>query len=375
MSEKRDYYEVLEVSRSASAADIKRAYRRKALKLHPDNFQGDKAEAERLFKECAEAYEVLSDPAKRQAYDRFGHAGLRGAGVHDFSSMGFGDIFSMFQDIFGGMGFGGGRGARAAAGMDLETEVEVSLEEVATGVDETLEFQRMDYCDDCSGSGAVAGSEKQACPVCGGHGQVQQQMQGFFGVSIRVRECPKCRGEGRIVKNPCKACGGTGRRRKKRILTVHVPPGIHDGQMVRVRGEGEPGAHGSSRGDLHVYVRVREHPLLARHGSDLLCEAPISFAQAALGAEIEVPTLAGMDTIEIPAGTQNGQVLTLRGRGLPDVRSGRKGDQHVRVFVEVPRKLTKQQRELLRQYARTEEKDVSPERKSFFERARAYFKK
>jgi molecular chaperone DnaJ len=372
MAEKRDYYEVLGVPREAGADHIKRAYRRGALKYHPDNYKGEKAEAEARFKELAEAYEVLSDPQKRQRYDRFGHEGLRGAGVHDFSSMGFGDIFSMFEDIFSGMGFAG-RARSANRGYDLETQVELTLEQVLTGIDETLEFERMDFCDTCSGSGARPGSSPQRCATCGGYGQVQQQVPGFFGVSVRVIACPKCKGKGAIVTDPCADCRGTGRRRKQRVLTVHIPPGVRDGQVVRVRGEGEPAPAGSNRGDLHCYVRVRAHPFLVRRGDDLYCQVPIGFAQAALGGRADVPTLAGREEIDVPAGTQNGDVVTLKRRGLPSARTGRPGDQHVQLFIEVPRKLTKKQRQLLEEYARIEESHVTEQRKNFFEKLKDYF--
>ncbi|HUT01327.1 MAG TPA: molecular chaperone DnaJ [Phycisphaerae bacterium] len=374
MSEKRDYYEVLGVERQASAEEIKRAYRKGALKYHPDNYKGDKAEAEVHFKELAEAYEVLSDPEKRQVYDRHGHAGLRGRGVHDFSNMGFGDIFSMFEDIFGGMGgFGASMRDRSGRGYDLETQVELTLEQVATGMDETLEFERMDYCETCSGTGAKAGSRPERCGTCGGYGKVQQQVPGFLGVSIRVTACPRCKGKGTIVSDPCGDCGGSGRRRKKRVLTMHVPPGIRDGQVIRVRGEGEPGQAGGARGDLHCYVRVKPHPLLSRRGDDLACQVPITFAQAALGGQIEIPTLAGAEPVEVPAGIQTGEVITLKRRGLPNPRTRRPGDQYVQVFVEVPRKLTKRQRELLEEYAKTENKHVSEERRSFVDKLKDYF--
>jgi len=373
MAQKRDYYEVLEVSREAGGDEVKRAYRRKALKYHPDSYKGDKAEAETRFKELAEAYEVLSDPAKRQRYDRFGHEGLRGSGMHDFSSMGFGDIFSMFEDIFGGMGGFGGRGGRADRGMDLETEIDLTLEKVATGTEETLEFERMDFCETCSGSGAAPGSERQNCRTCGGHGQVQQQVQSILGLGVRIGACPKCKGQGTIVTDPCVECGGSGRRRKRRILQVPIPAGVSDGQMVRVPGEGEPGRVGTERGDLHVYVRVRSHPLLVRRGDDLICQVPITFSQAALGGEVEVPTLDGMSPIQIPAGAQNGEVIRIRGGGLPSLRTHHKGNQLVQVFVEVPRKLTKKQRELLTALAETEDANVTPERKSFLDKVKEYF--
>ncbi len=372
MPDKRDYYEVLGVGRDAGGDDVKRAYRRGALKYHPDNYKGDKSEAEKRFKELAEAYEVLSDPVKRQRYDRYGHAGLRGSGLHDFSSMGFGDIFSMFEDIFAGMGFGG-RQRAANRGMDLETEAELTLEQVATGVDQTLEFERMDLCEACGGSGAKKGTSPKRCESCGGYGQVQQRVQSFFGASVRVIHCPKCGGKGAIITDPCGKCRGTGRARKKRILTVHIPPGIHDGQVVRVRGEGEPSSEGTSRGDLHCYIRVRQHPLIARRGDDLICQVPIAFTTAALGGKIEVPTLAGPEEVEVPPGTQNGDVITMKRRGLPSPRTRRQGDQLVQVFIEVPRKLTKQHRKLLETYAETEKSNVSRERKSFTSSLKDYF--
>jgi len=373
MPQKRDYYEVLGVQRNAGVEDIKRAYRKGALKYHPDNFKGDKAEAETKFKELAEAYEVLSDPEKRRIYDRHGHAGLRGRGVHDFSSMGFGDIFSMFEDIFSGMGFGGAARPRRDRGYDLETQVELTLEQVATGVDETLEFERMDYCDTCSGTGARAGTSPVRCETCGGYGKVQQQVPGFFGVSIRVSACPRCRGKGTIVTDPCPECDGSGRRRKKRVLAVHIPPGIRDGQVVRVRGEGEPGQGAVSRGDLHCYVRIQPHPLLVRRGDDLYCEVPVAFTQAALGGRVEVPTLAGPEEIDIPAGIQTGDIITLKRQGLPSPRNNRRGNEYVQVFVEVPRRLTRKQRELLEEYAKTEEANVSDRRKTFFDKLKDCF--
>ncbi len=367
--QKRDYYEVLGVPREAGVADIKRAYRRSALKYHPDNYKGDdKSEGEAKFKELAEAYEVLSDPQKRQLYDQYGHQGLRGAGVHDFSGMGFGDIFSMFGDIFGG-GFGGARGG-PRRGYDLETEVELTLEEVATGADRTLEFERMDFCETCSGSGAKPGTTPEKCKTCGGHGQVETSGGGFFRM---VRTCPTCRGAGTIVTDPCSDCRGSGRTKKKRVLSVHIPLGIHDGQVVRMRNEGEPGEKGSVRGDLRCYVSVKPHPFLTRHGNDLLCQVPITFTQAALGATVEAPTLAGREEVVVPPGTQHGEAITLKRRGLPDPRSGRKGNQVVQFLIEVPRKLTKKQTQLLRELADIEDINVLPVKKGFFEKLKEYF--
>ncbi len=376
MAQKRDYYEVLGVSKTAGGDDIKRAYRRLAIKFHPDNAKGDKAEAETMFKELAEAYEVLSDPSKRQQYDQFGHEGLRGVGMHDFSNMGSGDIFSMFEEIFRGSGFGGGRrgGSRAAdRGYDLETTVVLTLEEVAAGVDKSLEFERNDFCDECSGSGAKPGTSPTPCRTCGGQGQVQQQVQGFFGASVRIVGCPQCQGRGTHIDTPCHHCKGTGRRRKKRLLNIHIPAGVHDGQAVRLKSEGEPGRTGSTRGDLHCYVRIKEHPLLARNGNDLVCQAPIAFSQAALGGKVLVPTLDGPEEIDIPSGTQHGDVFTLKRRGLPDLRHRRQGDQLVQVMIEVPRRLSKKQKDLLHQYAETEDADVQPAKRSFLETLSGYF--
>jgi len=370
--DKRDYYEVLGVEKAAGADDIKRAYRRGALKYHPDNYKGDKAEAEARFKELAEAYEVLSDGVKRQRYDRFGHEGLRGTGIHDFSGMGFADILSMFglEDFFGGRFGRAGGGDR---GFDLETEVELTLENVAKGADQTLEFERMDLCDACSGSGAKPGTTAAKCATCGGYGQVQQQVEGFFGLSVRIITCPKCRGRGSVVSDPCPDCRGSGRHKKKRTLVVHVPPGVHENQVIVARGEGEPSKNGASRGDLHCRIRVRPHPLLERRGDDLICQVPISFSQAALGGKILVPTLDGQKEVQIPPGTQNGDVITMKKGGLPSHRTGRPGDQHVIVLIEVPKKLSARQRELLAAYAQTEEVEVTPHRKSFFDKLKDYF--
>ena len=366
MSEKRDYYEVLDVARNAGADEIRRAYRKLALKYHPDSFQGDKSEAEARFKGLAEAYEVLSDPEKRQRYDRYGHQGLRGAPMHDFSEMGFGDIFEMFGEIFGvDMGSRGG----PSRGYDLEKEIPLTLEEVATGVNRDLEFERMDFCGTCSGSGSRPGSSPAKCSTCRGYGQVQTG-GGFFRM---VRPCPACRGAGQVITDPCDTCCGTGRQKKARILPVRVPAGVHDGQTVRITGEGEPGQAGGPRGDLRCYIRVKEHPFFLRDGNDLVCRVPISFAQAALGATIEVPTLDGKQEIEIKPGTQYGDIVTLRRCALPDLRSGRKGNQIIQFLLEVPTKLTKRQEEILRELAESEDVSVLPHKKSFIDKFKDYF--
>lgn len=371
MSEKRDYYEVLGVSREAGADAVKKAYRAAALKYHPDRNR-DNPDAETKFKEAAEAYEVLSDAEKRQRYDRFGHHGLDGVGIHDFGGMGVEDIFSMFDDIFGGGIFGGRRRGRRR-GVDLEMRIELTLEQVANGVDQAIEFDRQDFCESCSGSGSEPGSKRKTCSTCGGYGQVEQA-SGFGALFGRViTSCPACRGAGSIVMSPCKRCGGSGRQRKHRVLTVKIPAGIGDGQGVRVAGEGEPGENGAPRGDLHVYVRVAKHPFFERHGQDLICQVPIMYPQAALGAKIEVPTLNGRADLTIPPGTQYGQMFHLKGKGLPSLRSGHRGDEVVQVWIEVPTKLAKGHEELLRELARDEDQSVMPKSRGFFDKLSEFF--
>lgn len=369
MASKRDYYEVLNLERGASESEIKRAYRKAAMKFHPDR-NPDDPEAEAKFKEAAEAFEVLSDPEKRQRYDRFGHEGLRGAGMHDFSGMGASDIFSMFEDLFGDMGFGGrrGGGARANRGYDLETEIEIELAEAAEGVTREVEFSRRDRCETCEGSGAKPGSLVEACSTCAGQGRVAVR-QGFFQM---VRTCPDCQGSGQIVREKCTDCGGTGRRPLHRKIEVNVPAGIREGQVIRVPGEGEPGDHGGPRGDLHVLVRVAEHDLFQRDGDNLVLPMPISFSQAALGDAVEVPTLGESTELTIPRGTQHGTTFRIRGEGMPNLRSGRRGDLIVQVLIEIPKKLTKRQEELLREFTETEDHQVMPHSKGFFEKLRAY---
>lgn len=376
---KRDYYEVLGVDKKASADDIKRAYRRLAIKYHPDKNPGDK-EAEAKFKECAEAYEVLSDTEKRSRYDQYGHDGLRGVGVHDYSHMNvndigdiFGDIFGdMFGDIFGGRRSSRSGGARTASrGYDLETAVELTLEDVAKGTEKTIEFTRQDTCQECGGSGVAKGKAPTRCSTCGGGGQVQRAgLGGFFQM---VSTCPQCQGTGQIITDPCRKCRGKGTVPKKRTLSVKIPAGVHEGQGIRVNGEGEPGRNGGPRGDLYCYVRIKAHPFLMRDGSNLVVSVPMSFTQLALGTSIDVPTLEGTRQLRIPPGTQHGSVLRIRGQGLPDLRYGHKGDLLVQVTVEIPKRLTAEQENLLRDYAKTEEVDVGSESKSFFNRIKQHF--
>jgi molecular chaperone DnaJ len=372
---KQDYYQVLGVEKNASPEEIKRAYRRMAIKYHPDKNPGNK-EAEAKFKECAEAYEVLSDPDKRKQYDQYGHEGLRGTGMHDFSRMNVEDIFSMFgfEDFFGSV-FGGGGGRRGggrrggpARGYDLETGVELTLNEVAHGTEKTIEFTRQDRCPECKGTGAAPGTQPVRCPLCGGSGQVAKG-GGFFQM---VSTCPQCRGTGQVVKNPCPTCRGSGRVPKKRTVTIMIPAGVHEGQGIRVGGEGEPGRDGGPNGDLYVYVRIKPHEFLERDGNDLIAVVPISMTQAALGATIEVPSLDGTRQLKIPPGTQYGSVFRIRGQGLPDVRTGRSGDELVQVTIETPTNLNARQEELLRELAQTENKNVSPKSQSFFERLKRH---
>ena len=370
---KRDYYEILGVVRTADGEEIKRAYRRLAMKYHPDRNPGD-AEAEVKFKECAEAYEILSDDIKRRRYDQFGHQGVQGG--HDFSHMDVTDIFSMFDHIFGGAfggraGAGGGR-SRAARGYDLETQVELSLAEVASGAEKTIEFERQDHCETCRGSGAKPGSSPVVCVQCGGNGRVAQQ--GFGGMFRMVTTCPNCRGRGSVVREHCVACSGSGRQMRKQTVTVKIPAGVHEGQAVRITGQGEPGDAGAPPGDLHCYITVKPHPIFSRHNNDLVCQFPISFTQAALGATIEVPTLKGAENLDIPAGTQHGEVFKMRGKGLPDVRSHRAGDELVQVLIEVPKRLSEKQRTLLREYAMTEDGATMPQRRSFLDKLKDVFK-
>jgi len=371
---KRDYYEVLGVEKNASQDDIKRAYRRLAMKYHPDK-NPDNREAEAKFKECAEAYEVLSEPEKKKRYDQFGHDGLRGYGVRDYQHMNWQDIGSVFEDIFGFgdiFGMGGQRRSRRsgpARGYDLETSVELTLNDISKGCEKTIEFTRQDICAECTGSGCAKGKSPGKCPSCAGSGQISRG-GGFFQM---VSTCPQCKGSGQVITDPCGKCRGTGRVPKKRIITVKVPGGVHEGQGIRVGGEGEPGRNGGPRGDLYCYVRIKPHEFLERDGNNLIAVVPISFTQATLGATIDVPSLNGTQKLKIPAGTQYGNVFRIKNQGLPDVRTGRVGDQLVQVTIETPRKLNSKQQELLREFAKTENKSVSPQSTNFFERLKKKF--
>lgn len=367
MATKRDYYDVLGVSKSASLEEIKGAYRKLALKYHPDRNPED-ADAETRFKEAAEAYEVLGDANKRTRYDRYGHAGLEGTGFHEFTNIN--DVFEAFGDLFGfGSFFGGGRRSRGPArGEDLEADITLSLEEAARGADKKVKVRRKTICQECSGSGCRPGTSPAPCGMCGGRGQVIRA-QGPFRIATT---CPSCRGKGTMISDPCRACGGQGRSVEATEVEVKVPPGVDTGMHLRVRGQGEPGEPGGPSGDLYVLVNISKHPLFEREGMDLHCRVPISYTQAVLGAEIEVPTLAGRENITIPKGTPPGDVIRLRGKGMPDPRGGGRGDLNLHITIDVPRKLNKRQEELLRELAEIEHQNVSAERKSFFERLREY---
>ncbi len=374
---KRDYYEVLSVGKTASADDIKRSYRRMAMKYHPDK-NPDNKEAEAKFKECAEAYEVLSDPEKRRRYDQFGHEGLRGIGMRDYSHMKWQDIGSIFEDIFGTddlfrdiFGARGSRAGRAgpSRGYDLETYVELTLDDIAKGTEKTIEFTRQDICSECNGSGCAKGTSPVKCSTCHGSGQVARG-GGFFQM---VSTCPHCRGSGQMITNPCKECKGTGKTPKKRVVNIKIPRGVHEGQGIRVANEGEPGRGGGPRGDLYCYIRVKPHEFLHRDGNNLIAVVPISFTQAALGATIDVPSLNGKRQLKITAGAQYGSIFRIKNQGLPDIRTGRTGDQLVQIMIETPEKLNDQQQELLREFAKTENKRVSPKSASFFEKLKKHF--
>lgn len=373
---KRDYYEVLGVNRDASDDDIKKAYRKLAMKHHPDRNPDDKS-AEEKFKEAKEAYETLSDDQKRAAYDRYGHAGvdpsMGGGGFGGGQGFdGFSDAFGgIFDEIFGGRA-GGGGGQRVYRGADLRYTLEITLEEAARGIEKTIRIPVMEECGVCHGSGAKAGTQPKTCPTCGGAGQVRIQ-QGFFSIQ---QTCPKCHGSGRIITDPCGECHGAGRVKKQKTLEVKIPAGIDEGMRLRTPGYGEPGVNGGPSGDLFVEIHIKEHSVFERNGDDLHCEMPISFTTAALGGEIEIPTLDGAASIKIPAETQTGKVFRLRGKGIRNVRSGHHGDLHCHVVVETPVKLTDRQKELLREFdacCREQGSAHNPKAQSWMDKVRDFF--
>ena len=379
MAAQRCYYEVLGVVRSASPDDLKKAYKKLALKYHPDR-NPDNDEAIEAFKEASEAYEVLNDLNKRARYDQLGHAGVKGAagggaGFHDVN-----DIFGAFGDLFEGFGFqfGGSSGSRSgrragsgARGESLQTKIRIDLTEAFNGCKRELRISRHESCDTCHGSGCKSGTSPMKCSTCGGQGQVIQS-QGFFRFQTT---CPACRGRGTVVKNSCQSCNGQGRLIKEIVREISIPAGIDSGMQMCLRGEGEAGLNGGARGDLFVDIEVRKHPLFQREGQDLMYRLPITFAQASLGAEIQIPTLKGPESLKVKPGTQPGEVNRLRGFGMPDPRggNGRTGDLLVEIQAEVPRKLSSEQEELLRKLAELDHKDVMPQSKSFFEKVKNLF--
>jgi molecular chaperone DnaJ len=365
---KRDYYEVLGVDHDASPEEIKKAYRKLAHQYHPDKNLGDRSSEER-FKEISEAYEILGNREKRATYDRFGAAGP-GRGFEGFGDFepGFGSIFDdIFEGFFSGRTGRHGRGAQR--GADLRYNLEIRFEEAATGVEKEIVIPRMDTCHACRGTGAKAGTQPVVCRTCRGTGQVRYS-QGFLTVS---QTCGQCRGEGRVLEHPCPACRGLGQVKAERTLTVKIPAGVESGTRLKLTGEGETGVRGGPPGDLYVVIAVKEHPLFARHGDDLYCEIPISFSQAALGTQMEIPTINGRATLKIPPGSQTGSEFRVKGKGLSNVRGYGRGDLVARIFVEVPAHLTAKQRDLLEQYARLEDGTGSPLVQGFWEKVKALF--
>ncbi|MCP4133302.1 MAG: molecular chaperone DnaJ [bacterium] len=365
---KRDYYEILGVSKNANEQEIKQAYRKLALKYHPDKNKGN-AEAEDKFKEATEAYEILRDPKKRATYDKFGHEGLSGFdGFGRGAASDFADIFGDFDlsDIFEGFfgnSTGGRRSKRARRGADLQYDLLIELEEAASGKEAHLEIPRNEACDTCNGTGSKSGTKPAVCPVCNGTGHVRQT-QGFFSIT---QTCYKCRGSGKIIASPCRSCSGSGLKVKKRTITVKVPAGVESGSRLKISGEGEQGPNGGQSGDLYVVMHVKKHPYFERHGNDIISIVDVSFPMACLGGEIEVPTISGSKAkMKIPPGTENGQVFRLKGNGIPYLGSYGKGDQHVKMNIKVPKKLSPRQKELLKEFSQLDGEDVGSSNRDFY---------
>ena len=385
MTTKRDYYDILEVQKAASVDDIKKAYRNLALKYHPDRVAPDKKkEAEEKFKEISEAYAVLSDSQKRSQYDQFGHAGIdsKYSSEDIFRNADFSSIFEdmgvggdMFEEILGSFGMFGGASQRRShgpgRGRDLEFEMEISFEEAAFGTKKTINIPRHQTCDACNGSGAKPGTKKTNCPTCNGRGQVLYSA-GFINVS---QTCPKCRGEGSTIKNPCAKCDGAGKVRNTQKIEVTIPAGVDTGSRLRVQGEGDAGSRGGPPGDLYIYIHVKDHSIFQRHGYDIICEVPVSFTMAILGGDVEVPTLTGNVMMRIPEGTQSGRVFRLGGKGVKNLRGYGTGDQMVKVTVETPVRLNSEQKRLLKEFEKASSASINPISASFMDNVRKLFKK
>ncbi|NPV52786.1 MAG: molecular chaperone DnaJ [Firmicutes bacterium] len=372
---KRDYYEVLGVDRDASQDEIKKAYRKLARQYHPDA-NPNNSSAEEKFKEINEAYEVLGDPEKRARYDQFGHAGTEGGfggfGQGDFGGFGGFEPFGNIFDMFFGSDFAGARAQRRGPerGADLRYDLEITLEDAAFGLEREVQVTRMDTCRECGGTGAAPGTHPITCPVCNGRGQVGETRATPFGRFTSLHTCQRCGGEGKIIEKPCPACNGKGRVRGRHTIAVKIPPGVDTGTRLRVAGEGDGGLKGGAPGDLYVYITVLPHDIFERAGNDIVCEVPVEFWQAALGDEIEVPTLDGKAKLKIPEGAQTGTVFRLKNKGIPSVRGFGRGDQHVRIKVVTPTKLNEKERELLRQFAKLHGKSATEESKGFFKKMR-----
>ncbi len=385
MAAKRDYYEVLGVQRGTSDEEIKKAYRKLAVKFHPDKNPGDKT-AEEKFKELGEAYEILSDAEKRQAYDRYGHAAFSQGGMGSGGG-GYGshvDPFDIFREVFGGGagggvfdeffssgGGGGGRRTSSKRGSDLRYDLELTFEEAVFGCTKEIKLRKLCGCDACSGQGAAQGAKNIPCPTCRGVGQVRASVGGFISM---MQTCPRCQGMGSTIDKPCTHCQGTGREEKTTTVTIRIPMGVDQGTRLRSTGNGEAGLRGGESGDLYVVLHVREHSIFHREANDLFCDVPISFPVAALGGEVKVPTLEGAATIKIPPGTQGARTFRLRGKGVPSIKGKVLGDLHVRVHIEVPQKLSGEERKKLEEFARLSQSDSYPEQKSFLEKAKEFFK-
>ena len=375
MADKRDYYEVLGISKGASEDEIKKAYKKMARKYHPD-LNPDNKEAEEKFKEVNEAYEVLSDPDKKARYDQYGHAGVDpnfGAGAGFDGSFDFGDLGDIFGNFFGGGFGGGGRRTNPNApqrGESIRLSLTISFEEAAFGCEKEITVERMEQCGTCSGSGCAAGTTPEVCPDCHGTGTVQVRRQTPMGVFATSSPCTRCGGKGRIIHQPCKDCHGTGSVRKRKTIQATIPAGIDNGQTISIRGQGHAGVNGGPAGDLLITITVRPHELFRREGTSVLCEAPITFAQAVLGAELEIPTIDGKVKYDLPEGTQSGTTFRLKGKGIPSINGRGRGDQYVTVYIETPRNLNKEQKDALKKFAETMGDNNYEERRKFFKKSK-----